>query len=90
MKKAGRNVNAFYRILPYKNFEKRRIFMNFFYVTVGFYYCPLVRIICSRKMNNKINHLQERCLRIVRSDKTSSFGKLLETGRFVPIHIWNL
>ena len=87
MKKAGRNVNAFYRILPYKNFEKRRIFMNFFYVTVGFYYCPLVRIICSRKMNNKINHLQERCLRIVRSDKTSSFGKLLETGRFVPIHI---
>ena len=40
--------------------------------------------------NNKIKHLQERCLRIVFSDKTSSFGKLLETGRSVLIHIRNL
>ena len=44
----------------------------------------------SRKMNNEINHLQERCLRIVCSDKTSSFGKLLETDRSVLIHIRNL
>ena len=43
-----------------------------------------------RKMNNKINHLQERCLHIVCSNKTSSFGKLLETDRSVPIHIRNL
>ena len=44
----------------------------------------------SRKMNKKINHLQERYLRIVCSDRTSSFGKLLETERSVPIHIRNL
>ena len=44
----------------------------------------------SRTMNNKINHLHERCLRIMYNDKTSSFGKLLETGRSVPIHIRNL
>ena len=41
----------------------------------------------SRKINNKINHLRERCLHLVCSDKTSLFGKLLETGRSVPIHI---
>ena len=41
-KKAGRNVNAFLRILPYKNFEKRHIFMNLFFTSVAFYYCPLV------------------------------------------------
>ena len=64
--------------------------MNFFYVTVGFYYCTLVRMICSRKMNNKINHLEERSLRIVCSDKTSPFGKLLEIDRSIPIHIRNL
>ena len=40
--------------------------------------------------NNKINHLHERCLRIVYSDKTLSFEKLLETDRSVPIHIRNL
>ena len=41
-------------------------------------------------MINKINHLQERCLRIVCSDKTFSFGKLLETYRSVSINIRNL
>ena len=40
----------------------------------------------SHKMNNKINHLQERCLRKVCSDKSH----LLETDRSVPIHIRNL
>lgn len=32
----------------------------------------------SRTMNGKINRFHERCLRVVYSDKTSSFGKLLE------------
>ena len=34
--------------------------------------------------------MQERCLRIVCSDKVSSFGKLLETDRSVPTNIRNL
>ena len=40
-----------------------------------------------RTMNNKINHLHERCLSIVYSDKTSSFEKLLGADRSVPRHI---
>ena len=44
----------------------------------------------SRAINNKINHLHERCLHVVYSDKTSSFEKLSETGRSVPIQIRNL
>ena len=44
----------------------------------------------SSTMNNKINHLPEKCLRVVYSDKTSSFEKLLETDRSVPTHIRNL
>ena len=39
----------------------------------------------SRTINNKINNLHERCLRIVHSDKTPSFEKLLKTDRSVPI-----
>ena len=38
-------------------------------------------------MNNKINHLQERCLLLMFSDKTSSFQKILETDRSVTINI---
>ena len=44
----------------------------------------------SRTMNNKIKHLHERCLHIAYSDKISSFKKLSETDRSVPIHIRNL
>ena len=36
LKKAGRNVKAFLRILPYKHFEKRHIHELVFYVTVAF------------------------------------------------------
>ena len=58
-----------------------------FYVT--FQLLPFSMAFHSRTMNNKINHLHERCLRIVYRDKTS-FEKLLETDRSVPIHIRNL
>ena len=41
-------------------------------------------------MNNKINQLHEKCLRIVYSDKTSSFEELLEKDRSATIHTRNL
>ena len=71
------------------NFEKRHMLMNSFF-TSKFNYCPLVWMFQSRTMNNKIKHLHERYLRIVYSDKRSSFEKHLETDRFVTINIRNL
>ena len=71
LKKAGRKVNVLSRILPYMNFEKRRILMNSLF-TSQFSYCHLVWIFHSRTKNNKINHFHERCLRIACSDKASS------------------
>ena len=56
---------------------KRKLLTNSF-STSQFDYCPLTWICHSRTINNKINHLHERCLRIVHSDKASSFEKLLE------------
>ena len=44
----------------------------------------------SRLMNNKINRLHEKCLRIVYSDKTSSFEEFLDKGGSVTIHTRNL
>ena len=41
-------------------------------------------------MNNKINRLHGKCLRIVYSDKTSSFEELLEKDGSVTIHTRNL
>ena len=44
----------------------------------------------SRKLNNKISKSYERCLRIVYSDNTSSFEKLLETDNSVSVHHRNI
>ena len=41
-------------------------------------------------INNKINRLHERCLRLLYGDKLSSFEKLLEQDKSVTIHTRNL
>ena len=77
LKKASKKVHVLARITPYMSIPKRKLLMNSFF-TSPFNYCPLTWMCHSRTMNNKINRLHERYLRIVYSDKTSSFEKLLE------------
>ena len=43
-----------------------------------------------RSLNNKINLIHERALRITYGDETSTFQQLLEKDNFVPIHDKNL
>ena len=44
----------------------------------------------NRTVNNKINCLHERCLRIVYNDNKSSFQELLDKGKGVTIHVKNV
>ena len=44
----------------------------------------------SRTLNNKINRLRERCLRIIYNDNTSSFTDLLEIDNSVSVHHRNI
>ena len=44
----------------------------------------------SRKLNNKLNRLQERALRTVYNDKRSTFCQFLEKDKSVTIHTRNL
>ena len=78
LKKAVRKVNVLSRILPYRNFVKRSILMNSCFRS-QFNYCFLVWMFHSRTINNKIKHLYKRYLRVVDSEKTSFFEKVLET-----------
>ena len=89
LKKASKKVHVLARITPYMSIPKRKLLMNSFF-TSQFNYCPLTWMCHSRTMNNKINRLHKRCLRIVHSDKTSSFEKLLEKDGSVTIHTRNL
>ena len=44
----------------------------------------------SRGLNNKINRIHERALRITYKDKSSTFQELLEKGNSVSIHHRNI
>ena len=55
-----------------------------------FNYCPLVWMNHSRRNNAKINNLHERCLRLICSDKKSSYEELLKKDESVSIHHVNI
>ena len=57
------------------------------YLASQFGYCPLVWMFYSRSLNNKINSLHERALRITYGD---SFENLLKNDNSVSIHHRNI
>ena len=71
------------------NTDKRRLLMNSFF-TSQLNYCPLAWIFHSRGLNNKIDPLHERYLRIVYSDNRSSFEDLKDKDKIVSIHVKNV
>ena len=66
-KKAGRKLAVLARLSKFMSFKQKRILMKTF-VESQFGYCPLIWMFLSRKVNNKINHLQEPSLKIVYND----------------------
>ena len=69
--------------------EKRRTLMKAF-IESQFNYCPLIWMLRSRTLNNKINHTHERALRTVYSDYNSSFYELLDKDDTFTIHQKNV
>ena len=70
--------------------KKRRVIMNAF-ITSQFYYCPSVWMFHSRTLNNRINKIDEKALRLPYKNETfSSFDDLVKRGKLVSIHQGNL
>ena len=84
-KKASNKLHALARISGYLDLDKRRILMNSFFMS-QFSYCPLIWMFHSRTLNNRINRLHERTLRIVYQDSVSSFETLLDKDNSFTIH----
>ena len=89
LKKTSQKLHALARISPYMNIAQKRTIMKAF-ITSQFGYCPLVWMFHSRAINNRINKLHERSLRIVYKDRSSTFEDLLEKDNSVTIHQRNL
>ena len=88
-KKASQKLHALARVSPYMNIMKRRTIMNAF-ISSQFGYCPLVWMFYSRKLNNRINKIHERALRLVYNDDQSSFDELLNIDGSFTIHERNV
>ena len=67
-------------------YKKRRVIMNAF-ITSQFSYCPYVWMFHSRTLNNRINKIHEKALRLVYKNETFfSFDDLLKRDKSVSIH----
>ena len=60
------------------------------FINSQFGYCPLVWMFHSRLLNNRINKIHERALRIVFKDYNATFNELLERDGSVTIHERNI
>ena len=84
-KKASQKLHALARIVNYMDLPKRKVLMKAF-ITSQFSYCPLIWMFHSRILNNRINNIHERALRLSYKDNQSSFKKLLEKDHSVTVH----
>ena len=65
--------------------QKLRTLLKAF-IESQFSYCPLVWMFHSRTLNNRINKLHERALRLVYKDSQLTFEQLLEKDNSFTIH----
>ena len=63
-KKASQKLHALARVVNFMDLAKRKSLMKAF-ITSQFNYCPLIWMFHSRQLNNQINKIQKRTLRLV-------------------------
>ena len=88
-RKASQKLHALSRIAKFISENKKRMLFKSFIIS-QFNYCPIVWMCHGRGLNNKINNIHERALRIVYHDKISSFKTLLKRDKSTSIHMKNL
>ena len=76
-KKAAQKLHALARVSTYMSFNQKKLMFNAI-ISSQFNNCPLIWLCHSRSLNNRINRIQERALRIVFSDYISSFDELIK------------
>ena len=75
-KKAATQLNVLKRLKSFIGFKEKKILVQSF-VYSNFDYCPLVWYFSSSKSLQKMEKLQERALRFLYNDHTSSYNDLL-------------
>ena len=79
-KNATQKFSAVERISSLPRFEQKKRIVNLF-ITFHFSYYPLVWMFHSRRLNNRIDHIHERALKIIYQGYNSSFKELLRKDK---------
>ena len=82
-------INALKRIAKYLN-ERSRILIYKSFISSNFNYCPVSWIFCGKKNSDELEKLQERALRFVYLDRTSTYAELLTRGGFLSLSQYRL
>ena len=88
-KKVSKKLHALRRVSQYIQKDKLKLIMKAF-IESQFSYCPLVWMFHNRDLNNRINILHEKALRLVYNDSMLSFEQLLSLDNSFTIHHRNL
>ena len=88
-KKAGKKLSVLPRLTNFMSIKQRRVLMKFFIESQFGCYC-LIWLFNGRGVNNKINHLHKRSVRIVHKDNNSSFKELLKNDNSFTVHQRNI
>ena len=88
-KKASRKLSALSRMSNFLSFDKKRIIFKAFFES-QFKYCPLVWMFHGGEVNQRINRLHERALRLVYNDYCSTFEHLLDTVHHSNLHFLSI
>ena len=85
-KKAARQLAVLKRIGHFLTVQgKLTIYKSF--IMSNFNYCPLIWHFCSKANTNKLEKIQERALRFIYNDHSSTYTDLLESAGTVTLHI---
>ena len=88
-KKTGQKLHELARVSNFMSVKQKKFIMNAF-ISSQFSYCPLLWMCHSRTLNNKINKIHERALRIVFKDNNSTFEDLLLKAGTIKINHRNI
>ena len=88
-KQAATQLNVLKRLKTFLGYKEKKVLVESF-VLSNFNYCPLVWHFSSCKSSNKIEKIQQRALRFLFNDQTSSYDDLLIKSDRCTMHVGRL
>ena len=85
-KQASKQLAVLKRLGGFLTKQGKLVIYNSF-IASNFSYCPLAWHFCSASSTNKLEKVQERALRFINNDHTSSLNDLLKSTNTQPLHV---